>query len=291
MEHNVKYVYVKRAVDKSQIPYLVKLLDDESPTVRRHVTEKLRELGPDLEVELEQFKEQLSADQLTLLKDILRQQQLAARRREAWLEWPTRESTYDQLERAYELLAEFQYDWKPPVELGALLDELAEDYRQSGRPLNPLGLSRFLFITKKFRGNVDDYYDPLNSNLIHVVQSRQGIPISLASLFMLVGRRIGFVIHGCNVPSHFLAMADLNGERMLFDCFNRGRVLTRSESHRLRQALSPQFAHIIDEPSTAVEIIARVLRNLINAYDMTEDADKRDQAIELLRDIAPDQAG
>lgn len=275
-------------MDKSQIPYLVQLLDDTSVEVRQHVTEKLLAFGPCLEDEVRPFESGFTAAQIDALRTLLRDQQRAARRRDAWLSWQSLSGEAERLERAFEVLAAIQYDWTPPVRLGDLLDDLANEFAKSGRPIDPLGLSRFLFITRKFAGNVDDYYNPLNSNLIHVLQTRCGIPITLASVFILVGHRVGLSIQGCNVPTHFLAKAHVEGELLLFDCFNRGRVLTRSEVRKLRGALTPRFEFILDEPAPAATIVGRVVRNLINAYEMVEDVDRRDTMRSMLRDIEPD---
>jgi hypothetical protein len=275
-------------VDKNQIPYLLQLIDDDSPEVRQHVAEKLLALGPELERELSRFAGDLSSTQVDLLRNLMTDQREAARRREAWLQWPGLPAETDRLERAFELMAEFQYDWMPPVKLGELLDDIADEFGRSGRPMDPLGLSRFLFITKKYRGNVDDYYNPLNSNLIHVIQSRRGIPITLTCLFILVGARLGLRIHGCNVPTHFLARADLDGELLLFDCFNRGRVLTKSEMAQLRNALAPQFEQLITDPPSAEAIVVRVLRNLVSAYEMADLKEKMELTLALLRDLTGD---
>lgn len=275
-------------LDRTQIPYLVQLLDDASVEVRQHVTEKLLSFGPGLEDELRQFEGSLNESQLEALRSLLRDQERTARRHEAWVSWQSLPTNAERLERAFEVLAEIQYDWTPPVKLGDLLDELATEFAKSGRPIDPLGLSRFLFITKKFTGNVDDYYNPLNSNLIHVLQTRTGIPITLSAVFMLVGHRVGLTIQGCNVPTHFLAKANVEGELLLFDCFNRGRVLTRSEVRKLRAALTPRFEFIVDEASSATTVMGRVVRNLINAYEMVEDMDRRDLMRNLLLAIEPD---
>jgi len=53
------------------------------------------------------------------------------------------------------------------------------------------GLRRYLHETCGFRGNTDDYYDPDNSFLSSVLIRRTGIPITLALVYLTIGRRIG----------------------------------------------------------------------------------------------------
>ncbi|MEM9623350.1 MAG: transglutaminase family protein [Pseudomonadota bacterium] len=47
-----------------------------------------------------------------------------------------------------------------------------------------------------------------HSNLHHVLQAREGIPISLAMLMLQAGRACGFTCHGINFPGHFLVRID-----------------------------------------------------------------------------------
>ncbi len=271
--------------DKSQLPYLVKLLDDDSPAIRQHVLEQILAYGPDVEDALRVYEPALTHRQRTLLRTALAEHRDSRTRREAWRAWPSLEDSYARLERALDLLAQFQYHWAPPVSLGEVLDDLASSFLTSGRPMDPVGLSRFLFITKKFRGDADDYYNPLNSNLYYVIQERRGIPITLTAVFMLVGRRAGLEIRGCNVPGHFLAKATVNGEDALFDCFNRGRMLSRSDKLQLRATLSPHMAHVLNEGASTESIVSRVLRNMIQAYDQQDAPEKSMMARELLRDL------
>ena len=61
-----------------------------------------------------------------------------------------------------------------------------------------------LFGVIGFSGNRDDYYDPRNSYLNHVLDRRLGIPITLSLLCIEVGRRAGVPILGIGIPGHFV---------------------------------------------------------------------------------------
>jgi regulator of sirC expression with transglutaminase-like and TPR domain len=52
-------------------------------------------------------------------------------------------------------------------------------------------LNHFFYQELGFAGNVNDYYDPSNSYLNRVMESRRGIPISLAVLYMELAQQIG----------------------------------------------------------------------------------------------------
>lgn len=271
--------------DRQHLPHLLRLLDDESPSVRQHVVRELLSFGPDLESELDALQQGLTFRQRMLLDNALTEHRQSNAFREAWLRWPTLNDEISKIETAYDLLGQFQYGWAPPVRLRELLDDLADRFRASGRATNPVSLSRFLFIGCKLRGNVDDYYNPLNSNLIHVIQHKLGIPISLVSVYLLTGARVGFEITGCNIPGHFLARTRMGAKEILVDCFNTGRVLSQEEVDNLHLTLADAQRYLIHAVPTAEEIIIRALHNLINAYERVENLEKSLFARELLQDL------
>src|SRR5688572_18840680 len=57
-------------------------------------------------------------------------------------------------------------------------------------------LNGLLFDEEGFRGNLEDYYDPRNSFLNDVLDRRTGIPITLSTLYIEVGRRAGLPVEG-----------------------------------------------------------------------------------------------
>src|SRR5437867_3405967 len=72
-------------------------------------------------------------------------------------------------------------------------------------------LNRFLFQTRGFRGNTEDYYDPRNSYLNEVLERRLGIPITLSLVFMEVGKRLGLRLEGVGMPGHFIVKCPHDG--------------------------------------------------------------------------------
>lgn len=113
-----------------------------------------------------------------------------------------------------------------------------------------------------FRGNTADYYNESNSLLPCVLDSRQGIPISLTIVYILVGRRAGMTVEGVNLPGHFLAR---HGS-VLFDPFHRGRTLTK---HDCREILRRQHQELKDwhlAPASPRQMLARTLANLLYVY-------------------------
>ncbi|MCC6795427.1 MAG: transglutaminase family protein [Candidatus Hydrogenedentes bacterium] len=267
--------------NRSDIPHLIDLLDGASHDVRELVLRELLSFGQSLEDELAAMDHQLSPAQRRAAERILFAHRKAEMRWEAWGEWPKLQDPNAQMETAFELLAQFQYGWTPPVSLRDLLDDLSRDYLTTCHTRDALSLSRFLFGVKNLRGNREEYYAPLNSNLIHVIQNELGLPISLACIFILVGARCGVAIEGCCAPGHFLARARMGGRTVFFDCFDGGRMLTEKEIGTIRAQMPKRLWQALADAATPVDIIRRVLNNLIHAYDLEGDTAQA----QLMRDL------
>ena len=52
-------------------------------------------------------------------------------------------------------------------------------------------LHQFLFEEQGFAGNSNDYYNPFNSYLPALLQTKLGLPISLSLIYKLVAERLG----------------------------------------------------------------------------------------------------
>ncbi len=142
-----------------------------------------------------------------------------------------------------------------------------------------LFLGDFLGNELKLRGNTGDYYNPNNSMLSEVIQSRRGIPITLALVYILVGHRAGLEIEGVNFPGHFLARHD----GVLFDPFDRGRVLSEADCHDIldRQSLTPQDHYFEAAPPLA--IFTRILANLLYIYQTEEEEEVTERLNDWIR--------
>jgi regulator of sirC expression with transglutaminase-like and TPR domain len=114
-----------------------------------------------------------------------------------------------------------------------------------------------------FHGNHEDYYDRRNSYLNDVLDRRVGIPITLAIVYITVGRQVGIDIHGVGFPGHFLAVAP-GPPRTIIDPFQGIALDEASCAERLRAVAGPSAALSEDvlAPAAPRQIVARVLGNL-----------------------------
>ena len=249
----------------------------------------LEEFGPELEALAEPHVAELNLDQQSGLRRVLTRQRKSWLR-EQWPTWPAAEGRSAQIEAAMDLIARFQLGIDFPLSLGDLLDSLAAEYRGAHRRRSVFSLAKFLFEEYQLHGNRDDYFNPLNSNLISVLLSKRGIPISLVTIYLLVGQRLGLDIEGCNVPRHFLARAIHDGRIVLVDCFDGGRVV---EAEKLigRTSANLRQLQMLRSGTSSLRTVQRMLQNLNHAYRRAGDHDLSAFMIELLGITARHEAG
>jgi regulator of sirC expression with transglutaminase-like and TPR domain len=158
----------------------------------------------------------------------------------------------------------------------ARIDELAARLRariprDGTEPERIAALNRFLFAEQGFAPNVEDYYDPRNSFLNHVLDRRVGIPISLSVLYIEVGRRVGLPLRGVAFPGHFLVKCDLGAGVVVLDPYCGGISLGLQDlQRRLREVRGGEVSRAIVAgmlvAANKKEILARMLRNLKAIY-------------------------
>jgi regulator of sirC expression with transglutaminase-like and TPR domain len=154
-------------------------------------------------------------------------------------------------------------------------------------------LNNTLFNTFGFSGNTRRYSDPQNSYLSQVLENKKGNPILLASIYSIIAQKLDMPIYGINLPRHFiLAYTDnyntnTKENEILFyiNPFNKGQIFGKHDVISFLKQLNLPPDPMFFNPCTNVEIIARVIRNLINSYEensMPEKVQELNKMISLL---------
>ena len=162
----------------------------------------------------------------------------------------------------------------------AVLDQLVRLDEIASEVESPTieGVVRHLFSGElPFRGNTNDYYDPLNSLLDAVLDRRLGIPISLSVLTIEIGRRLGVQLSGVAMPGHFLVGSAVEFGKVpdrFIDPFHGGAMFDIDGCRQLftevvgRQAdFDPRFVAAVHP----LAILDRALSNLKALYSSTQD--------------------
>jgi regulator of sirC expression with transglutaminase-like and TPR domain len=140
-------------------------------------------------------------------------------------------------------------------------------------------LNRYFFQELGFAGNVNDYYDPRNSHLQHVLATRRGIPITLALLFIEIAQQVGLDARPVSFPGHFLVKLKMpQGEVIIDPCsgqsLSREALDERLAPYRHRQGLVGEFEAPLGlflQVAGARDVLARLLRNLKEIHRSAED--------------------
>ena len=156
-------------------------------------------------------------------------------------------------------------------------------------------MNAFLYGEQGFEGNRTRYDDPRNSFLNQVLDRRTGIPISLALLYIEVGRRAGVGIEGINFPGHFLLRAPQTinagaGPDLIVDPFHSGALLDERDCRRLLQRHlgdEAAFSPALLVPATKQQILARMLLNLKRLYIAMRSFPQARDATEMLLAVDP----
>jgi regulator of sirC expression with transglutaminase-like and TPR domain len=160
-------------------------------------------------------------------------------------------------------------------------------------------LNDFLFGDLGYRGNTDDYYDPRNSYLNEVIERKTGIPITLAVLYMALGRRIGLPLEGVSFPGHFLVRLRLRTGTLVLDPFAAGAPQSAAElRERLGRVIPAGMTQGLPanelpleqflDAATARQVLARVLRNLKAIYRDTDQPERLLQVLNRMLVVTPD---
>ena len=140
-------------------------------------------------------------------------------------------------------------------------------------------LNRFFFQELGFGGNANDYYDPANSYLHKVLETRRGIPVTLALLYIELGSQIGLAASGVSFPGHFLVKVRMPQGEVVIDPFS-GQSLSRESldemlaPYKRSGALPGRFdapLGLFLQAAPARDVLARMLRNLKEIHRNAED--------------------
>ncbi len=178
------------------------------------------------------------------------------------------------------------------------LDELADQVEQR-MPAGAIGRARaealitVLHDQMEFRGNVENYYDPVNSFLHRVLDTRLGLPITLSLLYIAIGRRLGIRLQGMGFPGHFMLEYRDPAGVWLLDPFH-GKVVALDE---LTNYLSRLFQETLRTP-VALEnyrvdtnaLILRVLNNLRAIYVSQHSLPKALGVLDFMLLVEPEEA-
>ena len=252
---------------------LLHLLDDESPVVRKAIIGEC-ETHP---VEAKEFLESISQGDDPLLARHARELVRAL----GWIDGVgdfvrfIRSQRYE-LETGWFLLDRTVYPSFQSSSSTLFMDKVARRSRELLTP--PMSsrqscsvLNRVLFHEYGFRGAGKNFENPENSFLHRVIDRRQGLPITLCVLYILIARRIGLDLEPIGLPGRFMVGCFEDERPFYVDAWAGGKILEVEQMENYLEHSSVENSGSALLPVTVAETLARGCRNLSFHYIQAED--------------------
>ncbi len=276
-------------MDFKEIRALVSLLDDEDNEVVSLVEHKILSLGDVMIPFLEnEWETNFDGNVQRRIEDLIHNLQLQSLRYRL-NEW--KEDSEDDLLRGVWLLATYQYpdlDFKKvKKDFDKIYYEAWLSHRAYASPSDQIkNLNHVLFNKLKFTSNTQNFHAPGNSMINTVLETRRGNPIALCIIYMLVARRLEMPVFGVNLPNLFVLTYKSPETQFYINPFNKGLVFSKNDidNYIAQLKLSPSDRYY--EPCTHLEIIQRVLRNLVLSFEKLGEAHKTEEVKELLSELS-----
>jgi len=276
-------------LNKKEFKALVSLLEDDDEEINRHVEGKIMSLGSDIIPYLEeQWENSFDPNIQSKIEDMIHTLQFSSlkERMRAW-----KENGGESLLEGMWLISLYQY---PDTELNDLNKEIEQIYydiwvelQEDLHPYDQIKIINGALFTKlKFRANTKNFHSPNNSFLKSVLESKKGNPISLSVVYMLVAEKLGMPIYGVNLPNLFIITYKNPDVQFYVNAFNRGLIFSKKDIDNYLANLNLTPKPIYYEPCSNEEIIKRVLRNLIMAFEKLGEHHKSEEVKELLIEVS-----
>jgi regulator of sirC expression with transglutaminase-like and TPR domain len=287
---------LKREVDminEAEINSLIKLLDDPDREIFEHVHDKLASYGPAAIQYLENAWEQaFDPVQQERIADLVHELQFDMVKNE--LELWHQGGAFDLLRGAL-IINKYQYpdldEQKIINQIEAIKRDIWMQMMFEGSPSDQVKLiNHVLYNIYGFSGNTTNHQDPQNSYLNQVLESKKGNQISLAIIYSVIAQRLDIPIYGVNLPQHFIlayvderADTEFDGGVLFYiNAFNKGFMFGRRDVDMFLKQLNLNNDKQFYQPCSNTDIVRRILRNLISAYEQLGATEKVQELKELL---------
>ncbi|QNK62539.1 hypothetical protein H7F33_18695 [Pedobacter sp. PAMC26386] len=281
--------------NSTEIKALVKLLDDTDQEVFEQVAKRLLEHGTSvihfLETEWEKSLDTLLQERI---ENIVHQIQFNTVKEDLNLWYQS--GAFDLLQGAL-VINRYQY---PDLDEQKVINQIEEIKREIWTNLQyemssveKIKLINHTFYNiHGFKGNTKNHHDPQNSYINQVLETKKGNQISLAIIYATIAQKLDIPVYGVNLPQHFiLGYIDESkreehefGVLFYINAFNKGAIFGKHDVDQFLRQLNLQPLPGFYAPCSNVEIIRRIIRNLISAYENLGSEEKV-QELKELQDI------
>ena len=279
---------MSKNIPEKELKALVSLLDDSDGDVVNHVEERIISIGneiiPFLEKEWESSFNPTVQRRIEELIHTLQFDTLKVR----LARWKD-DGAEDLLEGAH-IVSTYQY---PDLELDFLRQEVEQIYYEAWTNFQPdlhpfdqvKALNNVIFNKLKFGANAKNFHSPGNSMINVVLETKKGNPISLCIIYMLVAQKLGMPVQGVNLPNLFILTYKTEELQFYINAFNKGLIFSKKDIDNYIGQLHLNQEDIFYQPCTNLDIIKRILRNLIVSFEKVGEYQKSDEIKQIMEVI------
>ncbi len=283
-------------LDKNEVTAMISLLDDPDEKIFSSIKDKLLDIGEKVIPVLEDAWETSFSTLLqTRIENIIHRIQFD-KTLEALATW--KKDNSDDLWNGALLIARYQYPDLKEDKLEKQIQLIKQDvWLELNDNLTALEkvrvINHILFDIHRFSGNTENYNAPENSYLNKVIENKKGNPLTLAIIYLIIAKQLQMPIFGVNLPQHFVMayidehdLTDTEWEdKILFyiNPFSKGAVFSRREIDMFLKQLNLSPEKMYYTPCSNINIIERLIRNLVSAYNKLGHPDKVAELEEMLK--------
>ena len=268
------------------IKAMIQLMDDSDQEVVHMVETQIRTLGPSIIPILESEWENLSLNPVlqNKIENLIHEFQMESMKTKL-MHWK-QSGAMDLLEGMW-ILATYRFPEYSFATLKKDMDQLYyEVWPQMRDNLHSIDqikvLNGVMFDQLKFGANTKNFHAANNSFINVVLESKKGNPISLCVIYMWIAQKLGFPVYGVNLPNLFVLTYKYEQTQFYINVFNKGLIFNKVDIDNYLAQLNLTPLDIYYQPCSNLEIIRRVLRNLIMAYEKSGHDDYRAELTDII---------
>lgn len=292
----------KNEMNLKEVIALITLLDDPDDGIYSEVKNRFIILGPPAIPHLETaWENSFDALMQKRIEGIIHTIQFQALQN-ALKNWA--ENEQDDLFKGCAIIARYQYPDLDENKLKKQLHQIKQDvWLELHDDLTAIEkvkiINHIMFEVHQFGGNITNYHAPQNSFINVVLETKKGNPVMLSVIYALVCKELGIPIYGVNLPQHFV-LAYVNDFTNLFDPshktlsdnilfyvnpFSKGLIFNQGDVDSFIKQLNvePETKYYL--PCSNLDIIKRIINNLIYSFDKMGYAEKVKELKELEKNL------
>lgn len=278
--------------NSKEISALVKLLDDPDPEIFEHIEKRLLEYGEEVVHFLENaWEKSLDTVLQERIENVVHKIQFNSVKEDLNLWYQS--GAFDLLQGAL-VVNRYQYPDLDEDKIKFQMEEIKREiwvglqYEMSSIEKIKL-INHVFYNVYGFSGNTKNHHDPQNSYINQVLDSKKGNQISLAIIYSTIAQKLDIPVYGVNLPQHFILGYIDEGKRedhefgVLFyiNAFNKGAIFGKHDVDQFLRQLGLDPMPGFYAPCSNVEIIRRIIRNLISSYENLGSTEKVAELKEL----------